>query len=155
MLLRSYTKGSRFTVITDDHAHKWTLVLNESLARLARWGLCLVEFPLVILHRAFMLHQAADALIRLSATNGFGESFNDDIPIQCILHFDQEPFLVDPDTNAYFTLEEDELFEVLSVTPEEAQVRFIRQVSRSAESPFSPCTAGRHRRSAETSVLQR
>lgn len=47
--------------------------------------------------------------------------------IQCMVHYDNEPCLVDLDADAYFDLQGDDLFEISPVIPEDAQLPFLAE----------------------------
>lgn len=51
--------------------------------------------------------------------------FADDIPIQYKVNYDKDQCLVDGDADAYFELQEDELFKVLPVITEDAKLPSI------------------------------
>lgn len=66
LLLQTYLEGQCFTIQTEHDALKWTLDLADSTGRLAPLRLRLSEFDLNVIHHAGIMHQATDALSRLS-----------------------------------------------------------------------------------------
>lgn len=67
--MRPYIGGSWFTVWTDHQALRWILGLEESSGRFLRLLLTLMETAFDIVHRAGIVHQAADALSRWPTTS--------------------------------------------------------------------------------------
>lgn len=85
------------------------------------------------MHSAGIAQQAADMLSPLPTTNGFAECIEDDIPTQCVDHFDNAPCLVDPDADAYFEPEVNDLFSGLSGHLGECSLNFHRRVCLNKE----------------------
>lgn len=57
--------------------------------------------------------------------HGCTEAIDDDIRIQCIVHYDNDLCFVDPDADANFEMEGDDLYEVLPIIPEDVQLPSI------------------------------
>lgn len=64
-----------------------------------------MEVDLVNVHRAGIVHQAAKSLSSLPTICECEKFINDEISIQCIVNYENEPCLHDPDANVYFGLE--------------------------------------------------
>lgn len=64
-LVRSYLKGSRFTIQTDNESLMWLMIVSEASANLTRWRLQLSEFKFYIVHRAGIKHKAADPMSKI------------------------------------------------------------------------------------------
>lgn len=99
-LLRPYIEESEFTVRTDHQALKWTLDLKERSGRLERWQLVLMKLESDYQHHAGFVYQEVDVLFLLPTAYGCTEAVNDGIPIQCIIHSDNETCLVNSDADA-------------------------------------------------------
>lgn len=84
-----------------------------------------------IVHLTSIVHKAADALFRLRSTNGFLETIDDGIPIQCMFHYKNEPCFVDPDGGAYFDNEEDEFLKILPITSKNVQFPSVAEAVKS------------------------
>lgn len=121
LLLWAYIEGSRFTIKTNHRALPWILDLKECSGRLAMWRRQLLEFEFENIHRAGIVHQAVGALSRLPTTSACEESINDDMPVHCIVNFENYPFLADPDADPNFELKENELFGILPA-PEDVEL---------------------------------
>lgn len=95
-----------------------------------------MDFEFDIVHGAGTVHQAAAALSRLPTTYGCVEPITDDILLKCIVHYDNEPFLVDPVVDAYSELEEGELFKGLRVIPEDVESLSIAKLVEAQKASF-------------------
>lgn len=88
LLLRSYLKGSSFTVRTDHDVGKWLLKITEAAGRLARWRLRLWEFDFKVVHHAGIKHQTTDIASILKTGGGDTKTPEDEIRGTAI--FDQD-----------------------------------------------------------------
>lgn len=95
LLLRPYLEGCRLTIRTDHDSLRWILNLTGATGRLARWQLCLSEFDSDVIHRAGVIHQAADALPRLPTGGTDKTTLENERPIAYINivqnHEDDQP----------------------------------------------------------------
>lgn len=64
-LLCSYWEGHKFTIHKDYDAKKGILNVEDTIGKLARWRLFLLEFECDIVHRAGIKSHAADTLSRI------------------------------------------------------------------------------------------
>lgn len=83
-----------------------------------------MQFELHIIHRAGIVYKSEDALSHLPTLHGCEDPNDDDILLQCIVHYDHEPCLVHPDAEEYFKLETYVLSEFLPVIPEAVELPF-------------------------------
>lgn len=74
---------------------------SDSSERLIRRRLRFIESEHDILHRASIVHLKARAMFLLPATRGLEESIDEDIRMQCMVHYGNKPCFVDPDLNAH------------------------------------------------------
>lgn len=77
-------KRIKLTITTDHYSLKWILNPTESIGRLARWRLRLLELEFHIIFRAGIKQRAADALSRLSTTEEDTKPLEDNFPILAI-----------------------------------------------------------------------
>lgn len=73
-----------------------------------------MEFEFVIVHHAGIFHQAADAPFHLQTAYRCAEPMHDDMTIQYMVHYDNEPCLVDPDADSYFEVKVDDFLRGLT-----------------------------------------
>lgn len=81
LILRSYLKGSRFTIRTDHQALRWILNMSDATGKMEIWRLRLSELELDVVHRAGVKHQAAEALSRLPFSGDDETTIEDEIPL--------------------------------------------------------------------------
>lgn len=81
LMLRSYFKGSPFTVRTEHKALQWLLTASNAPGNLARWTLRLSEFALNMVLCVSIKCQAAGAMQRLSTDGKDKKKGENRIPV--------------------------------------------------------------------------
>lgn len=84
LLLRSYLKGTQFTIRTDHDPLKWILILTDSTSRLERWRFLVSECHFDVVRRAGIKHQAAEASSRLRTTGKNKTHLDNDLHVLAI-----------------------------------------------------------------------
>lgn len=87
-----------------------------------------MEFTIDIVHSRDIVHQAADGLSFLHTTNGFAWPIHGDIPMPCIVPYDNESYFVDPVRAAYFEQEQQDLFQGFYVIRTDVQLPLIAEL---------------------------
>lgn len=80
-VIHSYWEGARITYRTDHEAFGWIRSTADETVNLARWWLRLVKRDFEIVHRAWIKHQAPDALSTLPTNRSNRTIYEDDIAI--------------------------------------------------------------------------
>lgn len=105
LIMKRYSKNSRFSATTEPGELKWIFKLAKCSRRFARSRLRLVVAEFEVVERAGIVHQVAGKIPRLCTTNGCEKSVHDEITVQCTVSYDDELFLIDLNVDAYFELE--------------------------------------------------
>lgn len=84
MLIRPFSKDTRFTLRICYHAPHWILDLDDATGTLARWRPRLMKFDFEIIHRAGIKNQAANALSRLPMNGSDCTLLEDNISIMVV-----------------------------------------------------------------------
>lgn len=93
-----------------------------------------MKFEFDMLHSAGITHQAADALTRLPTAHWCTEPIDEDIRTQWLAYYDNDPCLVDPIADTYFELEEDDLYEILRIIPDDVHLLSVAMFVKVQES---------------------
>lgn len=81
LILRSFLKGTRFTIRTYQDSIERFLHLTNSTGGLARWRLLISEQDFDVIHVAWIKSKAADEFSGLRTTGEYGTYLDDDLPL--------------------------------------------------------------------------
>lgn len=85
ILLCPYHEGTWFTIQTTHGALKWILHLGDATDKLAQFRLWLPGIKFAVDHSAGFMHQAADALSRLSTTGEIGTPTDEALSVMLVV----------------------------------------------------------------------